>query len=312
MNVSINPWYYCNFRCGFCYLTEKQLSDRTCLDLKTLDNLLSELQAYSQIQHIDIYGGEVALLPVDYWNDMTDLLLNYTDDLNLVTNLSVVNDITRDPRYTLSVSYDFEAREKSDLVYRNMSLLERDFSVLMLASPALIKQDVEYQIQIFNLLPNLSSVEIKPYSRNQANQLQVSDREYERFVEAWIESPTKKNFTFVNEYLLEQIVQDRGHSFSDDHVYITPQGQLAVLEFDDDDREFFLSLSSVSEYIIWCKVERNRVKNNHFCGQCQYLGRCLSEHLREVKSISESCNGYIKLIEWYRDGRTQDKARTLP
>lgn len=301
MNISLNPWYYCNFRCDFCYLTEQQLSDRTLIDLKLLDRRLQEVREYRPIQHIDVYGGEVALLPEDYWRDMTEILLKYTTDLNIVTNLSVINSITVDPRYTLSVSYDFEAREKSDLVYRNMTLLDRDFSMLMLAGPGLLEQDPELQITLLNMLPNLTSVEIKPYSRNQANQHSITDRDYERFVQSWITAAVNKNFIFVNEELLEQVVQGQGHSFSDDHIYITPRGDFAVLEFDRRDLEFFMPLSSISDYIVWCKMEQARVRANAFCGACQYQGRCLSEHLRDVTSTDDSCNGYIKLIEWYRD-----------
>ena len=35
MNLSINPTYYCNFRCDFCYLTPEQLGDRQKIDLKS-------------------------------------------------------------------------------------------------------------------------------------------------------------------------------------------------------------------------------------------------------------------------------------
>lgn len=301
MNISLNPWYYCNFRCDFCYLTERQLGDRQLLDLGTLDRRLQEVQEYRPIQHIDVYGGEVALLPEDYWQDMTEILLKYTQNLNIITNLSVINSITLDPRYTLSVSYDFEAREKSDLVYRNMTLLERDFSVLMLAGPGLLKQDPNVQITLLNMLPNLTSAEIKPYSRNQANQHCVTDQDYERFVQAWITAEVSKNFIFVNEQLLEKVIQGQGHSFSDDHIYITPRGDFAVLEFGKDDLEFFLPIGSIAAYVIWCRLERARVNANKFCGSCQYRGCCLSEHLREVTSTENSCNGYIKLIEWYRE-----------
>ena len=27
MIISINPWYYCNFKCDFCYLTKEQLAE---------------------------------------------------------------------------------------------------------------------------------------------------------------------------------------------------------------------------------------------------------------------------------------------
>ena len=56
MNVSINPSYFCNFRCDFCYLTEEQLSDQKKIELEKLDDLLSQIP---NIEHVDLYGGEI-------------------------------------------------------------------------------------------------------------------------------------------------------------------------------------------------------------------------------------------------------------
>ena len=158
MNISLNPWYYCNFRCKFCYLTEGQLASQKLIVLETLEQRLQQVVThYGMINQIDVYGGEVALLPRTYFNDMTALLKQYSQKLNLITNLSAVNEITEHPDYSLSVSYDFSAREKYDLVYKNMTMITTDFSVLMLASPHLITLDPNYMINMFNLIPNIST-----------------------------------------------------------------------------------------------------------------------------------------------------------
>jgi hypothetical protein len=190
-----------------------------------------------------------------------------------------------------------------------MALLNKPFSILMLCSPKLIKKDVVQMISFFNTLNNLESVEIKPYSKNQSNQLEVSYLDYEEFVKKWITSNNKK-FEFVNEKLLEKVLSNKKNSFSDDHVYITPNGKYGVLEFDLNDNEFFLELDSLDEYYDWCKKEKVRVAKNKYCSNCDYYGKCLSEHLREVKNIDKSCNGFKKLIDWY-DERMEIKARNL-
>ena len=158
MNISLNPWYYCNFRCKFCYLTEGKLSSQKLIELDILEERLQQVVAhYGIVNQIDVYGGEVALLPRKYFDDMTVLLKRYTKNLNMITNLSAVNEITEHPDYSLSVSYDFSAREKYDLVYKNMTLIKTDFSVLMLASPHLITLDPNYMINMFNqLFPEVS------------------------------------------------------------------------------------------------------------------------------------------------------------
>ena len=175
MILSINPWYYCNFGCEFCYLTKEQLDDTNRLDLRKLELRLHEILSYDTIEKVDLYGGELGLLPLDYWNDLIQLLNDFgIDDINLVTNLSMLNDITLDDRVYTSVSYDFAAREMHEKVFKNMSLLDKPFSILMLASPELIKYDVDEMVETLNLLSNLQSVEIKPYSSNQANDLDIT------------------------------------------------------------------------------------------------------------------------------------------
>jgi hypothetical protein len=282
-------------------LTPEQLSDRALLSVDILSEKLAEIMPYANIDMVDIYGGEIGLLPESYWNNLISMLYSYgIDDINLITNLSMLNYVTEDARVHTSVSYDFEARESSDKVWRNMALLNKPFSVLMLASPSLIKQDVDYMVNMFNTLGNLISVEIKPYSANQANQLEVSYTEYEEFVKKWIENKNKK-FQLNNIHLLNTVLDGSRNSFSDDHVYITPSGNYGVLEFDLNENEFFKEYKTFKEYLQWCNLEKVRVSNNKFCSKCDYYGKCLSEHLRDVKNVKNSCNGFVNLIKWYED-----------
>lgn len=300
MNLSINPWYYCNFRCHFCYLTPEQLGDKKLLNLDRLSDMLAEVLIHDSVEHVDLYGGEIALLPNHYLEELKLCLESYgINSVNINTNLSAINEAMFDPYYHISVSYDFTAREQHDKVWRNMALLPVQFSVLMLASDRLITQDVDNMIHQFNLLPNLTSVEIKPYSENQSNSLNVSFKDYEEFVKRWITSPIAKKFDFINEYLIEDVLDKKSNSFSDDHVYITPSGQWAVLEFDLNDKEYFLEYDSFEQYLVWTRLEKERVANNKFCNSCEYYGHCLSEHLREVKDLDNSCNGFKLLIDWY-------------
>lgn len=304
MILSINPTYYCNFRCDFCYLTEQQLSDKTCLSIDLLDRRLSEICASTKIDMVDIYGGEVSLLKPSYWNELIELLSMYgIDDINLITNLSAVNSITTDPRVFTSVSYDFSAREDHERVFRNMALLNKPFSILMLASPKFLELDTEEMIESLNLLPNLQSVEIKPYSSNQSNTHTVYYTDFEEKVKSFL-NYGNKNFNFVNEDLIKSAISKERNSFSDDHIYITPTGNYAVLEFDLNDNEFFLEYDNLDDYWRWCKKEKDRVSRNKYCSNCEHYGHCLSEHLREVKSIENSCNGFIKLIDWYATNKS--------
>jgi sulfatase maturation enzyme AslB (radical SAM superfamily) len=299
MILSINPTYYCNFRCDFCYLTEQQLSDRKLLPLSDLEHRIQEVLQYDVIDMVDLYGGEIGLLPEQYVNELCDLLRHYEiNDINIITNLSMVNDVIKNPDLYITVSYDFDCREQHERVWNNMFQLDNPFSILILASKDLIKKDVDDMIMQLNLLKNLNSVEIKPYSTNQANAHNVTHRDFELFVQKWIESNVDKNFQFVNESNIQKSLSKERNAFSNDHVYITPEGNFAVLEFDLNDNEYFKPLKSMLEYIAWA-VDEPTKNVSQICRDCKYYGRCLTEHYRYVKTLENGCNGYKGLLEWY-------------
>lgn len=295
MNLSINPSYFCNFRCDFCYLTPEQLGDQKKIFPERLDFLLSQVP---QIDHVDLYGGEIGALKKDYYNEILKVIRRwYSGPININTNFSMLDERFFDDGITLSVSYDFSAREKSDLVFNNMLMSPKPIAVLILASKKVLEMDVDEMIQQLNMCNQVISVEIKPYSINQANADKVTHKDFEEFVLKWITSPVKKNFQFQN---LENIIQSyfgNYNAFSDDHLYITPNGNFAVLEFDDWDKEYFMELEDFDEYIDWTRAEKDALSD--ICLNCQWYGTCLTEHYRYVEDLKNSCNGYRGLLEWY-------------
>lgn len=298
INLSVNPSYYCNLRCDFCYLTPEQLGDRTYMDLGVFETRLLEIMEHYEIGHIDIYGGEVLLLPPEYLLEMKDILHRYAiDDIVLISNLTLLNEITEDVDFDLSISYDFEAREMHERVLNNIFMLTRPYTILTLASRKFLDTvTVDRFVQTMNMLSGAKDVEIKPYSTNQANVHNVGFDEFERFVWAVINHPDRE-FYFENERQVKEAAEGLRNAFSDDHLYITPTGSFAVLEFDSDDNEFFLEVDGVSGYLEWCTEERKAVSNNSHCSSCNYMGHCLSEHLRDVQDLTHSCNGFKGLLD---------------
>lgn len=298
ITVSINPSYFCNFRCDFCYLTEQQLSDTKKIDLDRLDQLLGEIPS---IGYVDLYGGEIGALKKDYFYGLRDVIRNhYQGKINIITNYSMLHEGFYEDDFYLTVSYDWTAREKSDRVYQNMLMSPVPIAVLILAGPEVLKMDVDQMILDMNLCSSVRSVEIKPYSTNQANCHPVTHADFEEFVKRWITSPIPKQFEFINEYYINDVLKGIRNAFSDDHVYITPNGRFGVLEFDLNDREFFLELDSFKDYIVW--TEKEKTSNiSDICRDCTYFGRCLTEHYRYVKDLDNSCNGYKFLLNWYAE-----------
>jgi sulfatase maturation enzyme AslB (radical SAM superfamily) len=300
ITISLNPTYLCNFRCDFCYLTPEQLADNKKLDPAVLASLVEDMRQNGyQVDHVDLYGGEIGLLTPTYLEKLDEILnTNAEPTVNVITNLSRINSYFLHDYVDLSVSYDFKARQNHQEVFHNIAKLGKDVAVLMLASPELLKENVDEMIVMLNSLQNVKSVEIKPYSANQANMLNVTDKDFEEFVKRWMLSPVEMNFSFINAQRIKDSLDGSYTAYSDSHVYITPAGKYSVLEFDESGNEFFLELDTFKEYLDWTEVERKRVGENAICKACPYLGRCLTEHYRDVKSLDDSCNGFRLLLDW--------------
>jgi hypothetical protein len=223
---------------------------------------------------------------------------HYGGSININTNLSAFPDFFRDEDVTLSVSYDFHAREKEQHVLNNMMNANKDLSVLILASPKVLEMDVEFMIFTLNMISNVKSVEIKPYSINQANQHNVTHKDFEDFVIKFDEAKTEKKFNFQNIDNIFRSIDKEYDAFSNDHVYITPRGKFGVLEFDKYDREYFKEYDTYYEYEEWAKEEPDKNLSD-ICKTCKYYGNCLTEHYRYVKDLNNSCNGYKGLLEYY-------------
>jgi len=311
ITVSINPSYFCNFRCNFCYLTPEQLGDQKRIPLPILDKRLEEISKVKEIEWIDLYGGEIGALKKNYFYGLRDVIRKwYGGKINIITNYSMLHEGFYEDDFYLSVSYDFEAREKSDLVYNNMIMSPVPIAVLILASEKVIKMNVNEMILKLNLCTSIESVEIKPYSINQANAQTVTHKDFENFVQRWIESPVEKKFDFINEGNIIRSLQKEYNAFSNNHVYITPNGNFGVLEFDKNDKEYFKEYNNFKFIEKWAKDEPlNNISD--ICKQCNYYGHCLTEHYRYVKDLKNSCNGYKGLLDWYGKERLEDTARII-
>lgn len=297
MNLSINPTYYCNFSCDFCYLTKQQLNDRHKITPMWLQHAMGQIT--DPITHIDLYGGEIGLLQPEYYYSIKEVIRRHYDgNIHINTNLSAFPDFFRDDDVTLSVSYDFHAREKEQFVLNNMMNANKDLAVLILASPKVLKMDVEFMIFTLNMVSNVKSVEIKPYSINQANSFDVTHKDFEEFVIRFDEATTPKNFDFQNIHNIYRSIDKEYNAFSNDHVYITPSGKFGVLEFDKNDKEYFKEYESYHQYKQWAKDEA-RDNLSPICHGCTYFGNCLTEHYRYVLDLDNGCNGYKGLLDYY-------------
>ncbi len=241
----------------------------------------------------------MGVLDPGYLAEMDALIRQYTNDVNVITNLYKINPYFLRDDVKLSVSWDYTAREKWEVVLSNILMLNKNVSILMLASPEFVKFEPEDVLSTLSMAINVESIEIKPYSRSQANDLFVGEKEFEECVKNWLKYE-KDNFMphFENKSRIKRSLSGEYSAFSDSHIYVQPDGTLAVLDFDAERKEYFRPMNHMIEYAVWAKMEKFRVRHNPVCGKCEYQGKCLTEHYREVRPEDEACNGFKSLLDW--------------
>lgn len=294
MVISLAPSFHCNFRCPWCYLSVDQLRDKTLLDLTLLDKKLTEA---GKIEHVDIYGGEPATLPNGYALKLLDLLKLHTNSINVISNFSIIPDWFHRDDIKISVSYDWTFRERHEKVLNNIIGFSKPVPILMLATEDLCKVHPQEIATLFNSILPIQSVEIKPYSTNQYNQHSMDWTVFEEWIKIWLGLDLR--FELVNQKLLENSVKKLYNAYSDNHLYIGPDGTFRVLDFDLNDREYFRLIKDLDDYQQWVNKEQEMVQKNKFCSSCQWQGHCSTEHYRNVTSIDRSCNGFKNLLDWY-------------
>jgi len=284
------------------------LADKKKSQLGDIEKRLQEVSQYRKIEHIDLYGGEIGILPVSYLLKLDQILRKYTNSINIITNLRFINPYFLRNDISVSVSYDFEFRQDHQIVFNNISKLNKRVSILTLAIPEICTKNALMMIQELNKLPNIESWELKKYSPNQVNQLRTSYTDYENLIISCLENKDEMKFQFMNDSLLKNSLNKSYSAYSDSHIYITPNSKFGILDFDQNNNEQFIELESFEDYLKWTLIEKQRVSNNTYCSQCKYLGHCFTEHLRNVSMDPEvySCDGQFKLLKYLENTRYKD------
>ena len=293
MKISLCPSFYCNFRCPWCYLSNEQLSSKRIINISELTNTINYINLFETITHIDIYGGEPTLLPVNWSIDLINLLRNITNaHLHVITNLSSSHHPLLFLSDTIGISYDFDKRQQWIKVREKIRVFPHKKHVVTLVNELHHIDDIDAYIEDLMRL-NIDSWELKPFSVSKFNSSFKEDfSKFEIFVKTVIDKAPP--FEIINEINMNNV----SSSFSDDHIYIMPDSKMYVLDFDENFQEYFKNVSTIEDFYLWTKKEFDEYTNNKTCSNCTYLGNCLSEHL---KVYNNTCNGFPDLIKWYHE-----------
>ena len=147
----------------------------------------------------------------------------------------------------------------------------------------------------------LESFELKPYSNSMFNSHQLGFKQFEFWVKEFIIHSEEFHFSFINQKKINDSLSGLYSSWSDSHLYITPNGRFAVLDFDEKKREYFKELESFTDYLKWTEAEKNLIGESQVCKKCEFFGTCLSEHLQFLQTDVHGCNGFKDLLLWARN-----------
>lgn len=271
-------------RCGYCYLTKEQLSDRRVLPLNETYAILSK---FDKIHRLEIYGGEVALLDKTYIEDIIERY-NHTN-ITIITNGTIIKDWMYNNDIELVISLDFHVRERFEEVLKNIIMLPRQVSINILVTPELLERDILKDIALVESISNISHVDLKPYSPNQSNNYNLPFI-YEQYVSYWIQHSTK-------EIVSKKIIDSEDYR-DKKHIFITPNGKCSILKFDNESKEYFYEFEYTSIDEIF-ESEYDAIEKSN-CNECNYKYRCLTEHYKPSDGIQNpACSGFKILIESY-------------
>lgn len=277
MLVSVNPTYKCNMNCSFCYL--KGLPVNKILTISKLKKQLKYLNDLSQITGIDLYGGEITILNDKLVREYIDCCLQYVDILSIVINGLKFPDYLKDPRITISVSWDYIYRDRWKEVLSNIKKFynETGKKVSIIITSKEMYDEPTYILNFLNI-DGIENFELKPCMPTKGNGLTSLDlKKYLSTCIKW--ANYKIGPQFLNkDKLINLIPYD-----SQDHMFINPDGELEDINFD-----------GVESFGV------TQVMSNRRCIVCPYYRNCFNEHPYSCPEDSYDCIGFKKYLT-FRD-----------
>ena len=309
--LSIQPSFRCNFKCPYCYLgslrTEPQI-----LDLALLEQRLQELTSNTYIECVDVFGGEIGLLPMDYLRELLKLLNKYLvqgQAINLTTNFSnlkilkLVKEFEGTCNVGLGLSYNFERQnfEAIDLYLRTGKDFPKRLCTLIVVLPSIIKYNIFALLNLCQAWYKNSGTEISfiryfPSIYNNKD-YEVSNQLYADYMKALLFTYNKANYSFPLNNI--QQLANPGDPSLNSNIFIQPNGNYAWIQYDGN-REYFKESYNFKDYQAATLKEQEQYQQH--CILCSYYNKCLAEHLNFNSLKDIECCGLKGLLTWRDQG----------
>ena len=311
IKVFVTTNYFCNLNCEYCYLGCLR-ADKKIIDPKMLKMQFDEIASTREIEEIIVAGGESTLLPLRLLQQIIYTCMDYTDNVNFITNFS--NSEMAEAVYgitgNISVSINKERLGYEDTVQKLLSSDLENISLSIVVTPGILGMDTKNLISELEVLKR--PVLFLQYSPSIYNNVvyPVANRDHEAFIIGFIKEYLKKsrNFDLLNLQDIENCLSKNEEPWQDSVVFIDPYNRYTGLEYIGN-REYFKEFGSIIE--LEESSGRQKALFLSRCRSCKYFGNCCAEHMKAWDS-GDSCCGMKGLLEWYEKNLYKNNGKLQP
>jgi sulfatase maturation enzyme AslB (radical SAM superfamily) len=300
MILHIMTNYTCNYDCEYCYLGALK-NDKKILDLSKLRQQLEEIAHRDTIDNINLYGGEITLLPFNYISELIDICKMYSSQVSIVTNYSnkAYNDFFEKQGIDFSTSINAE-RDNNTLTESALLINNnKNLSLIQVVTPSLLQispKEILQHLSLFNL--NVGFLQYSPAKHAKVN-YNITNKQYSDFLKniTYEYKKDKYNFVISNIIEIEEVILDMYSPLMRSVLFINPYNQYCCVQYDDG-LEYFKAFDSLEAWADECNREEKKYEK--MCKQCQFYGHCYAEHIKTWKENDECC-GMKSFIGWYKE-----------
>lgn len=310
LSLSVMPLFACNCNCSYCYLGTRR-KDQSILSINDLINRLNELKQHSiEISSIDVYGGNLDLLQIDYLKNILCICKDSCEKVNVVANVdknlnvaSLANSLNC--AIGISVNDDRIINEKVFDALEHISYdnaFYKKIDILCVCLHSLIQTDLPKFLQRLNTYSCVKSLAILQYSASirNPNRYSISNKELASFL------IKIHNEFLINKYSFSLRLPQQSSPFEKHHMYIMPSGRFAYLKYDENGLEDFSEVSSIEEFYFTTIKELLKFSQ---CSTCKYNQLCFAEHLK-MHNADDICCGLPTAIEVINAKRSSNYTTT--
>jgi sulfatase maturation enzyme AslB (radical SAM superfamily) len=283
----------------------KLKSIKQVIDIDKLQRQLEEVSTKYTIDSINIYGGEVSLLPIAYLKQLIDLCSKYAR-VNVITNFAddACNEFLQQEDVTISTSINEERTCNQQVEYSLILTDVENLSLIQVVTPSLLIKTAKEVLDHLELFKR--TVGFLPYSpaKMAGVNYNITNMEFSLFMKRIILEYMSGNYSFdiSNIGQLNAVIENRYDPRMQSILFINPFNEYAGISYEKD-LEYFKVFNTLEDWELACNDEA--VEYNMKCNYCEYYGRCYAEHLKEWKGDDECC-GMKSLVKWYEENIYQN------